>query len=365
MASKPGWLSCLALTLTAIDGRWSVGLQGGAPENGGVQHPVVQGHDEAALLGERDERVRGQQASLGVVPPHQGLEPADRVRVQGHDRLVDQGQLIGRDGDLELLAHGERLDGVAVPGRVVDRQAALAALLGHVHGHVRVAHRVRSVGPPGHRLGQPDAGPDDVQVPVDLDGRGEGGEQAVRHLGRGGQVRVLHEDGELVTAQPRGRVLVAQGSREPLGDGEQDDVAARVAEAVVDVLEVVEVEGEDRQRAPRLRLAAGQGVVDAVEEQLPVRQPGQGVVEGLGRQVLLQPLALGDVADGEHPSPDGRVVAQVDQAALHHQLASVAAAHPELERVHVAAGPGQQPGQHRLVLGGHDLEQRSSGQLLG
>jgi hypothetical protein len=182
---------------------------------------------------------------------------------------------------------------------------------------------------------------------------------------RRGQVGVLHKDRELVTAQPRGRVLVPDGRREPVGDRQQDDVAGRVTQALVDVLEVVEVEGEDGQGTPGLGLPTGQRVVQAVEEQLPVRQSRQRVVEGLRGEVLLEALALGDVADGQDPAPDRRVVAQVDQAALHHQFVAVPVPHPDLERVRVTAGSGEEPVQHRVVLRGHDVEQRTPGQVLG
>ena len=55
-------------------------------------------------------------------------------------------------------------------------------------------------------------------------------------------------------------------------------VAARVPEAVVDGLEAVEVEEEHGQRRV-LALLAADRVVEPVEEQHAVRQPGQRVVE--------------------------------------------------------------------------------------
>ena len=52
------------------------------------------------------------------------------------------------------------------------------------------------------------------------------------------------EHGELVAAEPRDQILLAHGAAQALGDLDQQPVAGLVAEAVVDDLEVVEVEEE-------------------------------------------------------------------------------------------------------------------------
>ena len=56
------------------------------------------------------------------------------------------------------------------------------------------------------------------------------------------------EDGELVAAEAGDEVGVAHGGLEPLRDLDQQAVAGLVPEAVVDDLEVVEVEEEDGDR---------------------------------------------------------------------------------------------------------------------
>jgi len=76
-----------------------------------------------------------------------------------------------------------------------------------------------------------------------------------------------------------------------------------VAERVVDDLETVEI--EEQQSGPRpapQRLY--QGALEAVEQECPVRQAGQRVVEGLMPQLFLERLALADVAQdaGEQAS---------------------------------------------------------------
>ena len=60
----------------------------------------------------------------------------------------------------------------------------------------------------------------------------------------------LGEDHELVAAEPRDRVAVAHQLGEALGDGDQQPVADVVAEVVVDRLEAVEVDEQQRDARP-------------------------------------------------------------------------------------------------------------------
>src|SRR5438067_3299304 len=60
-----------------------------------------------------------------------------------------------------------------------------------------------------------------------------------------------------------------------------------MADRVVDQLEAVDIDEQHRQR-PRPPLQRLDGVVEAVGEQHPVRQPGERVVERLVRQLLLE-----------------------------------------------------------------------------
>ena len=109
-------------------------------------------------------------------------------------------------------------------------------------------------------------------------------------------VGVGEQDGELVAAQPRDHVGVADGAAQQAADGDQELVAGVVAEGVVDLLEVVEV--EQQQRAARavapapLEVALELGV-----EAAPVGQAGEHVVvDEVGEPVLVA-APLGDVDD--------------------------------------------------------------------
>ena len=94
----------------------------------------------------------------------------------------------------------------------------------------------------------------------------------------------VEQDGELVAAQPCRHVGRAHGRVEPPGDGGQQLVAGGVTEMVVDHLEVVQIEIENRDGAAAAA-DAGDGLVDARAKQRAVRQAGQIVVRGpMGEQ---------------------------------------------------------------------------------
>ena len=84
-------------------------------------------------------------------------------------------------------------------------------------------------------------------------------------------------------SSPPNRATTSRARRqaaEPPGDGPEQVVAGGVAEAVVDRLEAVEVDEQDGDLDPS---AGGRAerLLDPVEEEGPVRQAGQRVVEGL------------------------------------------------------------------------------------
>ena len=99
------------------------------------------------------------------------------------------------------------------------------------------------------------------------------------------------EQRELVAAEARDRVALADVLLDPLGDLAQQLVADRVAERVVDDLEAVEVEEEDGQPLV-VPVGLGHGERQAVVEEQAVGQVRQRVVEGEVLDLLLGALAL-------------------------------------------------------------------------
>jgi hypothetical protein len=96
----------------------------------------------------------------------------------------------------------------------------------------------------------------------------------------GDVLTAVDDDGELVAADARDHVAGSHAAAQSFGEDEQELVAGGVAAAVVDALEVVEVDEEHAHRA-----AAAQHPVGDLLEQRAVGQPGERVAEDL---VLVQ-----------------------------------------------------------------------------
>ena len=130
-----------------------------------------------------------------------------------------------------------------------------------------------------------------------------------------------------------------------------------MAERVVDRLEVVEVHEEHRDR-PAVAELAIECVLHPVGEQDAVREAGQRVVQRAALELLLELLALGDVAGVQHDPLHVRIVHQVradrldvpDLAALEDDAKLVDAGQPL-----VLAHRGEERHGRSPVLGGDQV----------
>jgi hypothetical protein len=104
-----------------------------------AEHPPAERHDQAGVLGRRDERPGPQHAALGVMPPHQRLEAGERAGVELHDRLVHEGELPPVHGAAQVRLELQTYAGSRVQRRLEQREAALAIRLRLVHRRVGVA----------------------------------------------------------------------------------------------------------------------------------------------------------------------------------------------------------------------------------
>jgi hypothetical protein len=177
---------------------------------------------------------------------------------------------------------------------VEDDVPGLSRALGVVHGGVGVAeHVVRPPVAPGTR-DDADAGRRDDVVVADLVRRRQRLLEPLGHHDGVGVLRdAIEQDHELVTAEPGGNVAVAkvrcrvagsQVAREPLGDADQQQITDLVAKAVVDDLEAVKVQKEHGVLVVLVPPALPDGLLEAIGQQRPVRQTGEGVAAGLALQ---------------------------------------------------------------------------------
>src|SRR5262249_42989110 len=152
-------------------------------------------------------------------------------------------------------------------------EASLAGVLGGVHRHVGVAEEiVRTILRRG-LAGNPDAAGDDDLAALQVEWSPQPLADPLRHANRLVGAGAFEQHGELVAAEPGHRVAWTDTHLEPVGDDDQEAIAALVAETVVDDLELIDVEIEHRQIGG-LAVGTGEGVTEAVHEEGAVGKTG-------------------------------------------------------------------------------------------
>ena len=161
--------------------------------------------------------------------------------------------------------------------------------------------------------GDADARGQEHLVLVELERPADFGEDGARQVrDRAAVVRIrrqsVHEQRELVAGEPADHGVLRQRAGQALGQHFEHPVAGAVAEGVVDLLEAVHVQVQQRHH-----LAAAQRARDGLLQQMvelhPVGDLGQRVVAGEVADAALGALAVGDVAGDEDVALELRVVA--------------------------------------------------------
>ncbi len=247
----------------------------------GIEDPTADLDDLAAILENGNEIIRGDHAPGRMSPPDQSFDATDIRAVEIDDRLIEKEELFvgqrGFDIRSEFQPSGEGF----LHRRFEHHGPVTPRRLAPVERNVRVTKELLGGCALSH--GHADARRDTHLDPVEaFDGEWllENLTDSVgERVGSLGERQALGEDDELVTAETTYRVTRSQDRLEPPADGLQQLVAGFVAERVVGVLEVVEVDEErsDRiERPPR----PGDHLLGPVEDELPIGQTGEGVVQG-------------------------------------------------------------------------------------
>jgi len=296
-----------------------------------AQHPLADRHDELRVLGDRQELARQHRAELRVLPAQQRLGADHAAAQHVDDRLVAEHELAALERLAQPLLAGDAPDVLgAAGGRPPAGDPVAPGLLGLVHRRVGALQELLGVAAVVREAGDPDAGRDRLLRGA-LD-RQRLAQQAEHLLGDAQRVLVVdqvgNEDRELVAAQTRAGVALAQAASDALRGEAQQRVARQVAERVVHALEAVEVEeqhGEALAVAPR----GGDRLLEPVLEQRPVGEAGELVV---GRE-LARALAR-DVQLEEHALVADRVVQAPDERARRDGRLHEIAARAHLDRAH-------------------------------
>ncbi len=237
-----------------------------------------------------------------MVPANHRLEPGDGLVVETDDRLVEDLDLLAAEGAAEIGFERREVGAVLAQRRPEGLDAVSAEALGMIHADLGVLDHLLGLDLLAVVHGDADRRGEERLLLAERDRRAE---RPADRLGKGRDPLRLRlgdqQEGELVAGQARQRILRLEQPGQAAGDGEQDRVADRRAEVVVDLLEAVDVEHEDRRPRGALGLGAGDRRLEPVEIELAVGQAGEVVVDRIVEESLLGGPRLGDVdqrADG-------------------------------------------------------------------
>ena len=166
-------------------------------------------------------------------------------------------------------------------------------LFGQIHRGVGALHQLGRVVPIFRIKGDPDAGSGKDFVAAKHERLGECALDAQREGFGVGLVGILDQDGELVSAEAGKGVLIAQATAQAASELAQQVITDIVAERIVDILEVVQIDKHQHQLF-LIALRPVQRMAQAVEQQGTVGQAGQFIMQ---RQILHPPPGFDDLRD--------------------------------------------------------------------
>ena len=233
---------------------------------------AAQPADQARLLGEPDERGGAEAAAGGVVPPGEHLVRAGAVG-EVDDRLDVEVDLAVLDRAVEVAERLRALGHLLAERRVEHGVAVAAGGFGGHHRRVGLGDQdVRGRPAVGHH--HTDRRGREVLETADRERFVEHRPELFGEHECAGLPVDREPHGELVAGHAGHEALRRHVPPEPIGRRDQQRVAGRLPDGVVDELEVVEV---DQQHRHERVAAVMQGGGEAVDERLTVGQPGERV----------------------------------------------------------------------------------------
>ena len=214
-----------------------------------LEHPFADGDDQAGLFRERNEAIGRDQPQFVALPADQGFGADDPASSDIHLGLISQNKLPAFERAPQLGLQTQFLRGLGVDGVGINLVVISPFLLGVVHRDVRVFQQIVDAVRACCREG-------DAHTPRQIDFLSRGVQRLRkdlqnfvgdrRHLF--GPDGAFDEEGEFVPGQAGDGVDVTQILFETRRHLDQDLVADRMPEIVIDVLEPVEVEEHHRDK---------------------------------------------------------------------------------------------------------------------
>ncbi len=185
--------------------------------------------------------------------------------------------------------------------RLEKPKSSASVGLGAVERHVGVAQQRIGLLRVERRDRDADADIGDNLVPFDLVRLDDRLADALGKRSRVGRFLHLgHDDGEFVAAQTGNRIGLSGAAAQTVGDQFQQFVPDRMAERIVDALELIEIEAQDRQTLTAFD--AFEFMFQPFAQQDAVGQIGQRVMARHVGNSPFRALPLGDVLVGCQPS---------------------------------------------------------------
>ena len=255
--------------------------------------------DEAKLFGERHKIIRRQKPSFGMVPPHQRLEAAHAAVFQRHDRLVIHFKLFAFERMAQIRFNTQPVVRVAAHIGFENFDFCFAVALSAEHGDFGFGQQFLRHFMAVFADGDTDRGGGEHFLTADFDGL----RQELRQgLGKGQCVLTVRarceQDREFVAVDAGDRVFKRDERFQSARDGDEQGIAAGMAEVVVDDFETVNVNEQQRGTWPVDEPRAPDGAVQPVHEQGAVGQTRQAVVNRVVEETFLGQHTGCDVAHG-------------------------------------------------------------------
>ena len=230
-----------------------------------------------------------------MIPAQQRLVAEHIAGLERHDRLEVRFEFAAHQGTPQVALEIQRAHRFGAQMLVEDGVALATPGLCPIHGRVGVAQQFFGARVMGIGIGDADAGRGEHFLVGDTDGVVQTFEYALgdmdRELGFG---QIVDQYGKFITTEPGDHVRRA-GAGQAQGRLLEHLVADQMADAVVDHLEAIEIEKQHCIASGGIILVAGQRRAEPLQQQGPIRQSGQHIMEGLVGQPGLDSLAFEDL----------------------------------------------------------------------
>ena len=215
-----------------------------------AKHPISEIDDQSAVLGDGNKFGRRYLATDRMSPAAKRLDPDNHLAALVHNRLVQELKTVIIDSLTQVRFKQLTAGKIGVHRSVINARAIAAFIFGAVERHIGVTHDVGCGAAlvVDHRNAH--RGADDDVLSIDDVGRADRGNDALRkaqHLFA--VARDRRDYREFVTAKTRDQITAPQGMRKPQGHVADQFIPNVMPKRIVDVLEVIEVDIENKPRA--------------------------------------------------------------------------------------------------------------------